>query len=124
METTYRLLGVNSDHDTCTACGRTGLKRVAWLVALDADGNEDGDAAAFGTDCAGKVLLGAKSRKNTEAITVAGRIIDTARRWLTAGHDADKVADAIWNRYGYQTEARDGAVLVRSMGTTHEVRAA
>jgi len=114
---------VNSDLDTCTACGRTGLKRVAWLVALDADGNEDGDAVAFGTDCAGKALLGAKSRKNTDAITSVGRIMDTARRWLAAGHDADKVADAIWNRYGYQTEARDGAVLVRSMGATHVVTA-
>lgn len=115
---THRLLGVNSDHDTCTACGKTGLKRVAWIAEVTADG-EAGDPAAYGTDCAGMILHGRKSAANTDRVTRIGRLLATASRWLAEGHPADKVAVALWDRYGYTTEARDGEILVRSGGMVH-----
>jgi len=121
--TTYTLLGVNEDESTCSLCGRSGLKRVAWLAPLDEDGNIAGEAIAYGTDCAGKLLLGRKSKGNTDTITKQGRMMDQARRWLAAGHGADKVAQGIWNRYGYQVEARGNVVRIQFGGRMHEVSA-
>lgn len=108
--TTHRLLGVNDEADTCSQCGRRNLKRVAWLAELDADGNIAGDAAPFGTDCAGAILYDRKDRKNTDLVRAHGEAMSTARRWLAAGHAADVVAKGIWNRYGYSTTARETGV--------------
>lgn len=52
----YRIKGINDDEDTCHCCGKTNLKRVVWLVELDADGNEIGDAFPYGTTCASKAM--------------------------------------------------------------------
>jgi hypothetical protein len=52
----YRIKGVNDDLDTCDLCGKTGLKKVAWLVELDAEGDEIGIAAPYGCCCAAKLL--------------------------------------------------------------------
>ena len=108
----FTLLGVNDDHDTCSLCGRTNLKRVAWLAPLDADGNEAGEAAPYGTDCAGALLLGRKDRKNTELVRSRGEALELARRLLAAGHPAAKVAQAVWNRTGYSADAAGDAVRV------------
>lgn len=121
--TKYRLLGVNDDANTCTQCGRTNLKRVAWLAPLDADGNEDGEAAAYGTDCAGRLLLGDKTARNTSIVRDRGEAMSLARRWLEAGHDADKVAKGIWNRFGYAADVRDGALIFIFDGTRTTVAA-
>lgn len=112
----FRLLGVNDDASTCTLCGRTNLKRVAWLAPLDADGNEDGEAMAYGTDCAGNLLLGSKTAGNTKVVRTRGEALSLARRWLVAGHSPEAVAKGIWNRYGFQVEAR-GAVVRFYFGT-------
>lgn len=89
---THTLKGVNDEADTCSACGRTNLRRVAWLVALDADGNEDGEAVAYGTDCAGRILYGAKNAKNTALVQDRGARLDRVRAFLAAGHAPEKVA--------------------------------
>lgn len=52
----YRYLGTNDEESVCGCCGRQDLKRVAWLVALDEDGNEIGEPVAYGTTCAGQLL--------------------------------------------------------------------
>lgn len=49
-------MGVNDDESYCSCCGKTGLKRVVWLSALDGDGNVDAQAAPFGTTCAAYLL--------------------------------------------------------------------
>ena len=53
---TYILKGINSDTETCSKCGKTGLKRVMWLERTDADGNGTGDIDAYGTTCGAKAL--------------------------------------------------------------------
>lgn len=58
----YRCVGVNDEADTCSQCGRTGLRRVAWLVPL-LDGAADGEVAPFGTTCAAHLLRGRVGRK-------------------------------------------------------------
>lgn len=52
---TYILKGINDDQDTCSKCGKTGLKRVYWLAAVDADG-VDHEPAPYGSDCAARLL--------------------------------------------------------------------
>lgn len=56
MAPKFRLVGINDDANTCSCCGRDDLKRVLWLVALDADGNPEGDPIPYGTSCGAKAL--------------------------------------------------------------------
>jgi hypothetical protein len=106
---TYRIKGVNGDEDTCSLCGKRGLKRVVWLAEVDDDGHE-GEAAHYGTDCAGLLLHGAKTAGNTKTVLTQATMIETARNWLAKGHSPDVVCKGIWNRYGYGGEVRDGVV--------------
>jgi hypothetical protein len=60
MATTYKVLGTNSDHDTCDHCGKTNLKRVVWMVEVI-----DGEAGAprpIGCNCAALLLKVSSSR--------------------------------------------------------------
>ena len=52
----FKLKAVNSDSETCEACGKTGLKKVMWLDQLDAEGNETGNVRAMGTTCGARAL--------------------------------------------------------------------
>ena len=60
----FKVMGTNSDHDTCNHCGRTGLKRVVWLQAVDSDGNDIGDVEPIGTSCAATLM-----RRTTTQVT-------------------------------------------------------
>ena len=51
----YRIVGINDDQDSCLCCGRTGLKRVVWMIPLDVDGNADGTPEHYGTSCAARI---------------------------------------------------------------------
>lgn len=51
----YTLKGINNDVETCAQCGKTNLKRVAWVAPVDADGGE-GEPMPVGVDCAGTLL--------------------------------------------------------------------
>ncbi|MHC4643923.1 MAG: hypothetical protein ACYTBJ_00375 [Planctomycetota bacterium] len=42
----YKIIAVNDEVDTCSCCGRTGLKRVAWVAMID-DGIEYDPALCF-----------------------------------------------------------------------------
>jgi hypothetical protein len=77
----WRIKGVVDDTDTCEHCGRRGLKRVVAMVPLDADGNEDGDAAYFGTGCAtGYVRRGTlRGRLTSENVWTAARAAQMLR---------------------------------------------
>jgi len=61
-----------------------------------------------GTSCAGKLLHGNKSRKNTKRVDTIAKTIALAEQLLAEGHDADKVAKAVWNRTGYGVDRRHG----------------
>jgi len=49
---TYKIKGINNDTDTCSCCGKTGLKRVVWLEEIDGTA----DPAPYGTSCAARLL--------------------------------------------------------------------
>ena len=74
----YRIKGVNDDHDTCDLCGKTGLKKVVWMVELDSEGDEIGTAAPYGTCCAAKLL--AYTNQPLIAKTKNAQILELQRR--------------------------------------------
>ena len=49
-EKLYTIKAVNDEHDTCSRCGRTDLKLVAWL-----QDNRNFDVLPYGTTCAAKL---------------------------------------------------------------------
>ena len=102
----YKILGINDDQDWCDLCGKTRLKRVVWLES------EEGEILAVGTDCAGKLLYGRKSAKNTKMAKDEASAIQAAKDWLEKGHDLQAVAAGIRDRYGYMTDVRNGKVRI------------
>lgn len=56
MSKKYALKGINEDETVCSVCGKVELKRVMWIVELDADGNELGDPFHCGTTCGAKLM--------------------------------------------------------------------
>ncbi len=104
MSKQYKLKGINDETDTCEACGKTNLKRVAWLVVLDNEGNECGDAFAVGMDCAGRMLSwGRKTRQNIEIANDFDKLVAKAKL-ATERHGKAAVIDWLrrlhWNRFG------------------------
>lgn len=61
----YALKGINDEQHECAVCGRIELKRVMWLVELDADGGEIGIPFHCGTTCGAKLLGYTQSKVNT-----------------------------------------------------------
>jgi hypothetical protein len=43
----FVIKGINDEQDSCSCCGKTGLKRVVWI-----EDTETGDINHFGTSCA------------------------------------------------------------------------
>ena len=83
MANKYKFKGINDEHDTCSACHKTGLKRVVWLAPLSPDGDELGDPEPYGTDCAAKLLgVSRKTRAKTEQAVLAA-LRDQIRQKIT-----------------------------------------
>jgi hypothetical protein len=57
--TTYRILGINDDTDTCECCGKTGLKRVVWIATVS-EGGFVSEPVPHGTTCAYTKINGRK----------------------------------------------------------------
>lgn len=88
MEYRYALKGINDDETTCSQCGRVELKRVMWLVKLDADGGE-GDAFPVGVICGAKMLKSTASKINTKVKNFDSYVY-WQKRALANGHPAMK----------------------------------
>lgn len=71
MAKRYALKGINDDRTECEVCGKIELKRVMWLVELDEEGNEVGDAFHCGTTCGAKLM-----KRKLSAVNKAVREFD------------------------------------------------
>ena len=69
MAKCYRIMGTDDSEDTCSCCGRQGLKRVVWVAPLDPDGGIEDSPAPYGTTCAAR-LLGYTYSSAKEAVGV------------------------------------------------------
>lgn len=56
MEKRFSLKGINDEESVCSVCGKVELRRVMWLVELDADGGEIGEPFHCGTTCGAKLM--------------------------------------------------------------------
>ena len=82
--TRYRIAAINDECEQCSRCGKSGLKRVAWVYEA-----EEGPASALpvGLDCAA-ILLGYGERKAGKVAKEAVRrvviesIIQDFTEWL------------------------------------------
>lgn len=91
----YRITAINDEYDTCSLCGKPNLKKVAWVVEIDNDGNVISDAQPVGMDCAGKMLKwgNAKTRK---AITLFNEYEALKARALKMAKKHGKAVVADW----------------------------
>lgn len=80
--TAFKILGTSTDVTECEVCGKVELKGTVALVALDADGNEDGEAFYAGTTCAAR-KVGAKSAEVRGAVKVFNTRFQVARSNFT-----------------------------------------
>jgi|GEM_PF-4348284 len=105
------LVEINDEHDTCEYCGKTGLKRVAWIRI------EDGTTVPFGVCCGARVLGVSKG-----GLAVKAQAVDLAQKWRDAGHSAETIVKAIWNRFGFlvavkeATSERPKTICIGSFG--------
>lgn len=90
----YALKGINDDRSECVVCGKVELKRVMWLVELDAEGTEVGDAFHCGTTCGAKLM-----QRKISVINAAVNNFDTEvrkireRMWFQSEWYANRQAE-------------------------------
>ena len=89
----YRIVGINDDQDTCQCCGKTGLKRVVWMVPIDVDGNPEGEPECYGTSCAARIAgyayptsAGTKRKIELEAYRMAEETISKRIEQIRKDH--------------------------------------
>lgn len=100
-----KVLGISDDITTCDKCGKKHLKRT---VALDFDG----EIAHYGVDCAARALT-PKAKSAVAAMNSVADAISRVEMWIANGYTLDVVANAVWNKFGYTAEFRNGILTVK-----------
>lgn len=100
---TVKLLGMSDDQDTCSRCGKTGLKRVVWLEL------EDGSIEHYGVDCAAVALTGSKKASSIKTVNTRCKALELARAWF-GRFDASTIERGIFDRTGCLSEVRGNTV--------------
>lgn len=95
----YRYLGTNDEESVCGCCGRQDLKRVAWLVALDEEGNEIRQPVPYGTTCAGLLLRDVHHTKGKKKPSKgeSEKLLEAARQ---------EAVNEAWDRTSYPSIAQ------------------
>jgi hypothetical protein len=106
----YKLMGVNSDEDTCSCCGKTNLKRVMWLMECDEEGNANGEVFPMGTTCGSKKM--GISEGEIASADRQGKVAKLAQTWLAKGYELKVVLNAIGNKTAYQCIILGEEVLI------------
>lgn len=88
----WHLIGINDDTDTCSQCGRKGLKRVYWMEYVDSEGVTTTEPTPFGSECAARKLsIQTHSKARTENALRAA-LVEEAMAQVTADmHDPSLV---------------------------------
>ena len=94
MTKKYGYKGMNNDTETCERCGKTDLKKVMWLIELDPDGGELGEAFAVGTTC-GATLLGYTQKDFNKATKSAVLELERKKSWAVQNHPLTKEAKTL-----------------------------
>ena len=113
MANQYRIKGVSDDITTCGNCGKSNLKRTVALELID----EPGVVVHYGTDCAARALAARGNKVGKSALDVqAGAVAYVERLRGLGKYSARVIADAVWNRYGFLYDLRDGVLYLGGRG--------
>lgn len=110
-----KFLGVSDEITTCEHCGKQDLKRT---IAIE---TEDGSIVHYGCDCAARALKQSSANVNTRDMNQLADVLAYGQKWL-AVYDAQTIASAIWKKYGFLSEVRNGAVVFKTTGGLVELR--
>ena len=113
---TYQILGINDDESYCTLCGKVALKRVVWM-----ENTETNEINCYGTCCAAKLVLGKKTKSNSDRVFKFAQTMDAVKKWKENGFDVDKIARGIWNVFGFLTDKKNGNLFVDFNGEMIQV---
>lgn len=105
-----KVLAINDEVDTCSRCGKSGLKRVAWLYECEAG---PATAAPVGLDCAAVLMgFGKRTKAGVPARAVQRVVLehfaDEWRQFL-----ATQVAVEVSTRHGIGLRAGEIDFVVR-----------
>ena len=81
----YKIKGVISAERPCECCGNKNLEKNVVL-----ENNETGELLYVGTTCAGYLVLGKKSSKNTKLIAQEAKAHEYAQKWIAKYGTEDK----------------------------------
>ena len=79
MSNRFQVVAVNDERDFCECCGRTGLKRVVWILDSEA-----GEVKHFGTTCATAPQKGFNLREQIKSAIEKVEQLEKARSYLAS----------------------------------------
>jgi hypothetical protein len=88
----WRYLGTTDESVICEKCGKDDLRSTVMIVPLDAEGNDDGEPAYYGSTCAARAL-GVKGGGKAVLAAANGARLTT----LMNAHDARRMLRAYGN---------------------------
>lgn len=96
MAKRYALKGINDDVDFCDVCGKQGLKRVAWLIELNEEG-EEAAAVPFncGTTCASHLLGYTHSKVRTKFKNYDAEVARQRRKLMQRSDEYKKYSECL-----------------------------
>jgi hypothetical protein len=95
---TYKFCGTTDEITTCDCCGKSNLKKTVVLQ------NENGDYLYYGVDCAARTI---NNKTNGKAVLVQAQAVDYAKTLIAKYGLNQKVANAVWNKFGFGTEIKN-----------------
>ena len=111
----YKLIGINSESETCEKCGKSNLKRVMLLVPVDGDGNVAGDVMHVGMDC-GATMLGWSDRKTRKEIELRSDFEKFVAKLQGFAADVKNtrqaIIDWVFSRYAHYVATATQSTLV------------
>ncbi|MGL5719388.1 MAG: hypothetical protein ACRCYP_01135 [Alphaproteobacteria bacterium] len=116
----FALKGINDDTDSCSCCGRSGLKRVMWVVELNSNSEECSEAFHLGTSCGAKFLGFKQSKVNTKIKNFDSEV-QQKRYKLLISHPAHKKAEDLRNQI-YLLEKKMGKRMSYSDRQKHPLQ--
>ncbi len=121
MARAYRVLGTTTDVTDCGLCGRHDLRYTIVLQPVNADGNADGEAGYFGSDCGAR----AAGWTQREIRRQARSADDARRREEQARKDAEYQAETVrWLGWlGATTGEVDASIAIQQLGGFTAARA-
>lgn len=109
----YRIKGSDDHETTCACCGRTDLKRVIWLTAIDADGN-DTTVEAYGTTCAARLLTPKSTASTSRHLTNLAKAISFIKKYNTGEYTLRQIANGVHVKFGVWATVEDDVLSVNT----------